>query len=522
MKRAIIYVRVSTARQADEGISIDAQTDQCKKKAKELGASVLQIFRDEGVTGTSAMKRQAFQRAIHYCAVNDVDYFIVWSTSRFARNKLDAASYKLLLRESGTRLVYASMNIDSDTDEGWFTDSIMEIMDEQVSRQISRDTRRAMLKNAEEGWFNGGRAPFGYQIMTQNKRRKLVPNDAEKTLVQEAFRRFAAGESALAIARSFTSRGYTRRGAEWQAASLSHMLKNRVYLGQTVYNKTSNRKTNPPEDWVIRQTHEPLLSEEEFENAQRRFQPRHTAAGSPSSSFLFTGLLRCGRCGKAMVIETATSKTKRRYNYYNCSGARKGCNCIMRRIPAEKIDNYLLNIVIDKLLTQDVVSDFISKAYQKYAEKRAGDAQQRKLLQSELTELRRRRNALFELVESGLTGSDSRSLLERLAGYDEREQILLIELDKLDSAPSVEKIPEIDIDSALTTLKNIILNTRNAKKLRILLQSFIQKIDVNPTDVVIHYHPERVIHDSTGVHSTKGWHAHGDSNPGCRRERAVS
>ena len=188
----------------------------------------------------------------------------------------------------------------------------MEIMDEQVSRQISRDTRRAMLKNAEEGWFNGGRAPFGYQIMTQNKRRKLVPNDAEKTLVQEAFRRFAAGESALAIARSFASRGYTRRGAEWQAASLSHMLKNRVYLGQTVYNKTSNRKTNPPEDWVIRQTHEPLLSEEEFENAQRRFQPRHAAAGSPSSSFLFTGLLRCGRCGKAMVIETATSKTKRR------------------------------------------------------------------------------------------------------------------------------------------------------------------------------------------------------------------
>ena len=116
----------------------------------------------------------------------------------------------------------------------------------------------------------------------------------------------------------------------------------------------------------------------------------------------------------------------------------------------------------------------------------------------------------------------ARSLLERLAGYDEREQILLVELDKLDSAPSVEKIPEIDIDSALTTLKNIILNTRNAKKLRILLQSFIQKIDVNPTDVVIHYHPERVIHDSTGVHSTKGWHAHGDSNPGCRRERAVS
>ena len=522
MKRAIIYVRVSTTRQADEGISIDAQTDQCKKKAKELGASVLQIFRDEGITGTSAVKRQAFQRAIHYCAVNDVDYFIVWSTSRFARNKLDAASYKLLLRESGTRLVYASMNIDSDTDEGWFTDSIMEIMDEQVSRQISRDTRRAMLKNAEEGWFNGGRAPFGYQITSQGKRRKLVPNDAEKTLVQEAFRRFAAGEGAVAIARSFTGRGYTRRGAEWQAASLSHMLKNRVYIGQTVYNKRSGNKTNPPEEWIIRQTHEPLVSEKDFEAVQKRYRPDYKQTGSPSSRFLFTGLLRCGHCGKAMSIETATSKTKRRYNYYNCSGFKKGCNCISRRISAEKLDDYLLNIVVDKLLTQEVVSDFIGEAYRKYVEKRTNNAEQHKLLQQELTELRRRRNTLFELVESGLSGSDSRSLLERVAGYDEREQTLLIELDKLAGAPDVDAIPEIDVDSALRTLKTILLNTANEKKLRILLQSFIRKIDINPTEVVIHYNPERIINDSIGVHSTESWHAQGESNPRYRRERAMS
>jgi site-specific DNA recombinase len=85
MKRAIIYARVSTTRQADDGVSIDAQIEQCHKKAAEMDAAVLQVFRDDGITGTSALKRHAFQRAINFCAYNDVDYFIVWSTSRAAQ-----------------------------------------------------------------------------------------------------------------------------------------------------------------------------------------------------------------------------------------------------------------------------------------------------------------------------------------------------------------------------------------------------------------------------------------------------
>ena len=105
MKRAIIYARVSTTRQADDGVSIDAQIEQCHKKAAEMGAAVLQVFRDDGITGTSALKRHAFQRAINFCAYNDVDYFIVWRLSLFARNKSDAARYNQILKESGTRFV---------------------------------------------------------------------------------------------------------------------------------------------------------------------------------------------------------------------------------------------------------------------------------------------------------------------------------------------------------------------------------------------------------------------------------
>ena len=79
----------------------------------------------------------------------------------------------------------------------------------------------------------------------------------------------------------------------------------------------------------------------------------------------------------------------------------------------------------------------------------------------------------------------------------------------------------VNCQQALATLKKIILTTKDAKKLRMLLQSFIDKIVINDEEIVIHYLPERIIQNHT-VHRMEDWHAHGDSNPGCRRERAVS
>lgn len=100
MPTAIIYGRVSTVRQADDGLPIESQVQQAKAKAEALGAKVLQIFLDEGISGRSS-KRPAFQGAVNFCSLTKVDYFICWSTSRFARNKIDAASYKRTLKRWG-------------------------------------------------------------------------------------------------------------------------------------------------------------------------------------------------------------------------------------------------------------------------------------------------------------------------------------------------------------------------------------------------------------------------------------
>ena len=89
-KTAVIYGRVSTVKQADDGLPIESQIEGGHRKAEALDVDVLKVFRDDGISGRTD-ERPAFREAIAYCRIHQVDYFICWSTSRFARNKPGAA-----------------------------------------------------------------------------------------------------------------------------------------------------------------------------------------------------------------------------------------------------------------------------------------------------------------------------------------------------------------------------------------------------------------------------------------------
>lgn len=118
MKRAVIYARVSTERQADEGLSVESQIEACRRKANELDAAVVAVYRDDGISGTTDA-RPGFRAAINDSALGGVDFLLCWSSSRFARDQHDAIRYKRDLAARGTKLVYASQALDLDTDGGW-------------------------------------------------------------------------------------------------------------------------------------------------------------------------------------------------------------------------------------------------------------------------------------------------------------------------------------------------------------------------------------------------------------------
>jgi site-specific DNA recombinase len=509
-KTAIVYARVSTVRQADDGLPIASQIEQATLKAAAMGAKLLKVFMDEGISGTTS-KRPAFQDAVSFCAQANVDYFIVWSTSRFARNKLDAASYKQQLKRHGTRVVYVSCEIDSDTDEGWFSESIFEIVDEHYSRVISKDTRRSMLKNAADGYFNGGRIPFGFITVESGKRKKLKVEPLEAKTVADIFRTYIEGAGTKEIALRLNKHGLLRRGKKWEKNTVGLLLKSKVYTGHVVFNKTGGTfgAAKPESEWITTKSHEAIVTEEDFMTVQKLFEQRSPRenGGSPHSGFVFTGLLRCGVCGASLQIESAKGRNAT-YRYYNCRSARIGFGCENRRISARELDEWLIEVILDRIFTRERMIVLIREVLELKGDWERERQAKIDALAGELHIVERKQTKLFDLLE--LHGKDTPNLgdltrrLRELKHQRERlEKEAALMLSQ--AAPEVQ-ISEDEVDAATELFHDIIKNSDNPKKLRLFFTSIIKQIEVKDDSVLIEYHPERLV-SRAGFDSVQAVHS---------------
>jgi len=496
-KTAIIYARVSTVRQADDGLPMASQIEQAKMKVEAMGARLLQVFMDEGISGRTS-KRPAFQAAVDLCAQQHVDYFIVWSTSRFARNKLDAASYKQQLKRYGTRVVYASCEIDSETDEGWFSESIFEIVDEHYSRVISKDTRRSMMKNASDGYFNGGRVPFGYITVEVGKRKKLEISQPEAKTVSDIFRMYIAGAGTKEVAKRLNEQGLLRHGVPWEKNTVALLLKNPVYTGHIVFNRTGGSYgiAKPENAWISTRAHTAIISDEDFATVQALLEQRapRENGGSPHSLFVFTGVLRCGKCGSSMQTESAKGRSGI-YHYYNCRSAQKGMGCENRRIPAADLDVWLIDCILDKIFTRERMIELIRDVNEMKGDWSRDRQARLDVLEGELFIVGRKQTKLFEVLE--LHGKDTPNLgdlTRRLRELKLQRESLEKEIIAVDAMTAPEmSIDEHEVDAATELLREIVKTSTNPKRLRQFFSALLLKIVIHADRIIIEYHPERLV-----------------------------
>ncbi|WP_369826960.1 recombinase family protein [Nitrosovibrio sp. Nv6] len=517
---AIIYARVSTSRQADDGLPIASQIEQGHKKAGLLGALVVRVFTDAGISGRTD-ERPAFRDAVAYCKAYGVDYFVCWSTSRFARNKLDAALYKRDLEKCGTRVVYVSVDLDNRTDSGWMMESMLEIFDEHYSRQVSADTLRSMIKNARDGYFNGGRVPFGYMAVPDGKRKRLAVLDVEAQIIRDLFGLYVEGIGCKAIAMTLNERARLRRGMRWNKNVVTATLKNEVYTGKVVFNRTDSRtgRARSREEWIITQSHPAIIEEGVFMSVQELFGERTPVdgGGSPHSGLVFTGLLRCGKCGLAMRSENGTGRS-RRYHYYNCQTAQKGGGCENRRIAAPDLDQWLIQAIMDKVLTRERLVETISELHEITGRWVKDRARRREEIVKTLRDVESRLKKLFDVLE--LHGKDAPNmgdLTERLRELKQQRssldlQLVTIEEEEIPIIP----ITESDVQEMADLLRDIVETTGDQKKLRLFFSSFIDQIVVNDKGVRIEYRAEKLV-NQTGfdtVRSKARWLPDQGSNLG--------
>ncbi len=510
-KTAVIYARVSTTRQADDGLPVAGQVERGQKKAETLEATVVREFIDAGISGRTDA-RPAFRDAVAYCKSHQVDYFICWSTSRFARNKLDAAMHKRDLERAGCRVVYVSVDIDNRTDSGWMTESIMEIFDEHYSRQVSTDTLRSMMKNARDGYFNGGRVPFGYRTIEAGGRKKLEIEPTEASIVRDVFQWCIEGHGAKSIAMQLNEQGRLHRRAEWQKNTVGYLLKSWCYAGYTIFNRKNGLtgKERPVEDWITTESHEGIISKEIFMSVQNMIGDRAPSegAGSPHSNFVFTGLLKCGICGSAMQTESAHGNGGK-YHYYNCSAALRGKTCKSRRIPAGELDAWLIDAIMDRILTHARLAEFIQELHEITGEWVRNRAKRREGLVSSMSGVERSQKKLFEILE--LHGKDAPNLgdltirMRELRAHRDDLERQLIQLEE-EEAPGIDIGPE-QVEQMAEILREIVTTSEDPKKQRLFFSGFIKEIVLEDNEARIVYDPSKIV-NNTGtdtVHSKNNW-----------------
>lgn len=231
-------------------------------------------------------------------------------------------------------------------------------------------------------------------------------------------------------------------------------------------------------------------------------------SGSPHSGLVFTGLLRCGKCGLAMRSENGTGRNKR-YHYYNCQTAQKGAGCENRRISAHDLDQWLINAILDKILTRKRMIETISELHEITGEWVKDRARRREELVKTLRDVESRLKKIFDIFElHGKDAPNMADLTQRLRELKQQRSDLDLQLVALEEEEiPIIPITEDDVQEMADLLRDIVVTTDDQKKLRLFFSSFIDQIVVNDKGVRIEYRAEKLV-NRTGfdtVRSKAGW-----------------
>jgi hypothetical protein len=268
------------------------------------------------------------------------DVVLVYHTSRFARNQVEARRYKQMLRERlGIKVLSVTqpMGEDHSDPSAFLAESIHEMFDEYYSVSLSFWTRTGLREKARQGHLVGA-LPWGY---VRHPETKIAVRDPEKApLVREVFERYAGGQEtdrSLAAwlnakgARSAKSRPFTRD-------TVRELLLNSAYCGYVGGLRSKDRS--------VRGVHEPIVSERLFDRVQevRTWRARVVKPGPPSDEYLLRKLLYCERCGARMHGIRGSRPPVRRYL---CSTRRHGNDCDQPITRAEPLEEQLVEWISD-------------------------------------------------------------------------------------------------------------------------------------------------------------------------------
>ena len=441
MKIAAAYIRVSTDDQIE--YSPDSQLRAIQNYAEKNGYYLPEqyIFMDEGISGRTVGKREGFKQMIALAKSKPKPFesILVWKYSRFARNREDSVVYKSMLRKQcGIDVVSISESTGDDKMSILF-EAMIEAMDEYYSINLSEEVKRGMTEKAKRGGVLSI-APFGYKVVDGD----YMIVESEAMIIKEAFSDYLAGSGFLTIAKKFNAIGIkTHRGNPIENRTVEYWLNNPTYIGKTRWNptgKTSRDYTN--KNIIISDgTHEPIIDDNTWNAVQQKLREdkakykSHMRKPKRGMSYWLNGVLRCGRCGKAMSNVNG---------FYMCNYKGKGLCEGNGGVGLKTITNLVVNKLEEILDGGDVCVKFATSSKIK---EESGTSNTLRLLQVKLEEANRKFDRVKEAYESGI---------DTIEEYKQNKQKITKEISELKNLIAEEenqKQDEVPEKPSLVTSK---------------------------------------------------------------------
>lgn len=348
MKKALLYIRVSTSKQ-EEGYSIPLQKERLIAYCKAKGWVVSGMFVDAGKSGAS-LDRSGIHALVDAVNSKKGDVVLVYKMDRLSRNQRDMLTLlEDVFDPAGVAFVSMQESFDTSTVYGKAMLSILSVFAQMERETITERTLMGRAGRAEEGlWHGGGTDPIGYDYIEG----ELVVNKEEARQVRAIYNLYASGFSVTEISRRME--GYETKHGNWQHGStIGNVLDNPLYAGTIHF------------DGVLSPgKHDAIIDKDTDRKVKARRARLRRLEAAGDSNYLLTGIIYCKNCGaryfphkrpNGKVVYSCHSRAKKNKKMI------KDPTCKAPHIPFEELDTMVESEVLQLAENPSIVDEIIKK-----------------------------------------------------------------------------------------------------------------------------------------------------------------
>ncbi|MEA4987651.1 MAG: recombinase family protein [Anaerovorax sp.] len=381
MKKVVYYARVSTE-ETNQLAALSRQKEELEEHIHSQDEwQLVDKYVDEGKSGTSSKGRKQYQRLYNDLEADKFDIVVIKDISRLNRDTLSWYLFIDRLIKNEKKLFFYDTKSFYTTDEQLLI-GIKALISEQYSRDLSKKINMANKQRAKKGRVVTNGTLWGYNQFDG----QLTIDEEQAEVVRKVFEMYADGLGFRGIVQELTKMGIrNQNGNEFSLTTLKRMIKNEKYKGVLISNKKhkdfDTKKINdvPKENWIIKEGAVPaIVSTELWDKANevlsskrktyiKEGKEKEVIAGYFKGSYVYSGKIKCGTCGKPywhQTYSTLSKKTNKEYDLWQCSTYRSfGKNtehgCKNPHIKTEELDKMVKKVIFDFWNNKDEVIDKI-------------------------------------------------------------------------------------------------------------------------------------------------------------------